>query len=84
MMYDTGITADTAQPGAKHHEPRPAQHQLIPALAFGEGVDFINHHSFQPGKNARRILIRHQEGKAFGGGQKDMRRVGALAASGVR
>ena len=82
-VFDRGRQADAPQAGAKRLKPRQRQHELITAFAFGEGVDFINHHAFQSGKNARRILVGHQQGKAFGGGQKDMRRVSTLAAFGM-
>jgi hypothetical protein len=42
-------------------------------------MDFVDDHAREPGKDARRILVGGQQRQAFGRGQQDMRRVGALA-----
>ena len=57
------------------------QHQLVAALAFGQRVDLVDDHPLQAREDARRVFVAEQQGEAFGRGQQDMRRVGALAAA---
>ena len=67
------------QIGAERLQAGQRQHQLVAALAFGQGVDFVDHDALEPFEHARRVFVADQQGKAFGRGQQDMRRVGALA-----
>ena len=43
-------------------------------------MDFVDDHPLEPREHARRILVAGQQRKAFGRGQQNMGRVGALAA----
>ena len=78
-VFDRGGQAHAFQIGAEGLQPRQRQHHLIAPLAFGEGVDFVDHHPFQAFEHARRVFVADQQGEAFGRGQQDMRRIGALA-----
>ena len=80
-ILDRGREADAAQAGREALQPREAEHQLIAALAVGDGVDLIHDHPLQPGKDPRRILIGQKQREAFRCGQQDLRRIGALAAA---
>ena len=44
-------------------------------------MDFVHHNAAQARKNARGVFVAEQEREAFGRGEQDMRRVGALAAA---
>ena len=78
-VLDRRREAHPPQTGAHRLQPAQREHQLIAALAFGEGVNFIHHHTLQPAKRAMGILVRGQQRQAFRRGQQDMRRIGALA-----
>jgi hypothetical protein len=68
------------RPGASVCSRDSAQHQLVAALAFGQRVDLVDDHALQPREDARRVLVGQEQRQAFGRGQQDVRRVGALAA----
>jgi hypothetical protein len=55
--------------------------ELVAAFGFGEGVDFVDDDPLQALENARGVFVAEEEREAFGRGQEDMRRVGALAAA---
>ena len=74
-----GRQPDPPQVRADRLKSRQGQHQLIAALAFGQGVDFVDDDPLQPREHARRVFVGRQQCKAFRCGQQDMRRVGALA-----
>ena len=61
------------------------QDELVAALGFGEGVDFVDDNPLQALENPGGVFVAEKEGEAFRRGQEDMRRVGALAAAlGIR
>ena len=80
-IFDRRRQADAAQAGREGFQPGECEHQLIAALAFGECVEFVHHDALEARKDARGVFIAEQEREAFGGGEQDMRRVGALAAA---
>ncbi len=79
VLYGRG-QSDAAQPGRHGLHAAQRQHQLVPPLAFGQRVYFIHDDALDTFEHARRILIRHQQCKALGGRQQDVRRVRALPA----
>ena len=42
-------------------------------------MDFVDYDALQTGENTWRVFIADQQGKAFGGGEQNMWRVGTLA-----
>ena len=46
-------------------------------------MDFVDYDALQTGENTWRVFIADQQGKAFGGGQQNMWRVGTLATFGA-
>ena len=80
-IFDGGGQADQAQAGGQGGQAGDLQHQLVAAFAFGEGVDFVDDDPLQAFEHPRRIFVCQEEGKAFGGGQQNVGRVGALAAA---
>jgi hypothetical protein len=67
-VFDGGGQPDAFQVRAQRLQACQSQHQLIAAFAFCEGMDFVNHHPFQAFEHARCILVRGEQGEAFGGG----------------
>ena len=80
-VFDSGREAHAFQTRAQRLQPGQRQHQLVAAFAFGQRVNLVNHHAFEAPKGAPGVLIGGQQGEAFGRGQQDMRRVGALATA---
>ncbi len=81
-VLDGGREADAAEIRAQGLEARDEQHQLLAALVLGHGVDLVHDDAFEVGEDAGRVLVAQEEREGFGGGQEDVRRVGALALSG--
>ena len=77
-----GRKAHAAEAGAERLEAGERQHELVAAFGFGEGVDFVDDHAFEPREGAGGVLVGEEEGEAFRCRQQDMRRIGALAALG--
>ena len=80
-IFDRGRQADAAQIGAQGVKAGKQEGELVAAFALGQGVNFVDHNALQMGENPWCIGVTEQQGKAFGCGQQDMRRVGALAAA---
>ena len=47
-------------------------------------MDFVDYDALQTGENTWRVFIADQQGKAFGGGEQNMWRVGTLATFAAR
>ena len=70
----------TTKTGAERFQSRQRQHQLIAALAVGQSVYFIDHHTFEASECTGRVFVRRQQRQAFGSGKQDIRRIRALPA----
>lgn len=83
-VLDRGREAHAAQAGAHGLKAAEGEEQLVAALRFRQRVDFVDHDALEALEDARRVLVGGEECKAFGRGQQNMWRVGALAALGRR
>jgi hypothetical protein len=80
-VLDRGGKADAAESGGEGLQAGKLQDELVAAFRFGEGVNLVDDNPLQVLENPGGVFVAEQEGEAFWRGEKDMRRVGALAAA---
>ena len=69
---------DPAHGGGKTLQPRQAKAKQVAALGAVQGMDLVDDHGLEVGKIGPRPVPSAEQGKLFGGGQQDVRRIGLL------
>ena len=82
-VRDGGREADGAQVRRVPAQPREAERQEVAPLGGDEGVQLVDDHHLELGKEAFRVALADKERHLLGGGEQDVGRVLLLAAAAV-